>query len=431
MKNKFWYLTKVSLKKKIASKWFVIVNIILALTIIALTNINSIITFFGGDFNEETNIIVIDTSGKAYDIFFNNFTTITKEEERFSIEQKTGEIGDIKGNLTDDEILIILEDDNTNYLKAQMITNKKMDNITYQLILQSLNNTKSTVAMMENGIDSTLLTQISTAINIERIVMNEERSIDENMELIMSTVFPILILPFFMLTIFLVQMVGGEICEEKTTKSMEIIISNVSPKIHLGSKILASNIFVIGQAILLFIYLLFGLAIGGMFSGGFNVPMEITSIWTTLIEAGFIKQFIKFVPLMLSLFMMSFLAYSLVAGILASMTTNMEDFQQIQTPIMLISLASYYLAMMAGMFEGSVFIKILSYIPFLSCLVSPSLFMMGQVGMMDVIISILILALFIFVLVKYGLRIYKVGILNYSNEKVWKRLFKAVKTKDM
>ncbi len=51
-------------------------------------------------------------------------------------------------------------------------------------------------------------------------------------------------------------MVGGEICEEKTTRSMEIIISNVSPKMHLFSKVLASNIFVITQGALLINFLL-------------------------------------------------------------------------------------------------------------------------------------------------------------------------------
>ena len=58
------------------------------------------------------------------------------------------------------------------------------------------------------------------------------------MELVMGVAFPIMILPFFMLTMYLVQMIGAEINEEKTTKSMEIIISNVSPKTHFFSKLI-------------------------------------------------------------------------------------------------------------------------------------------------------------------------------------------------
>ena len=90
------------------------------------------------------------------------------------------------------------------------------------------------------------------------LILENKKSENENMETIMTTVFPIVILPFFMLTIFLVQMIGAEVNEEKTTKSMEIIISNVSPKTHFLSKILSSNLFVIihYSTDALFIYLL-------------------------------------------------------------------------------------------------------------------------------------------------------------------------------
>ena len=55
MKSKLGYLTGVSLKRKIKTKWFVIANILIALVVIGLMNIDSIISFFGGDFNEKTN----------------------------------------------------------------------------------------------------------------------------------------------------------------------------------------------------------------------------------------------------------------------------------------------------------------------------------------------------------------------------------------
>ena len=47
-----------------------------------------------------------------------------------------------------------------------------------------------------------------------------------------------------MLTVFLIQFIGTEINDEKSTKSMEIIISNVSPKTHFASKIIANNLFI-------------------------------------------------------------------------------------------------------------------------------------------------------------------------------------------
>ena len=232
-----------------------------------------------------------------------------------------------------------------------------------------------------------------------------------------------------MLIIFLVQMIGGEICEEKTTKSMEIIISNVSPKTHLLSKVLASNTFVIIQGILLVIYAVIGILIST--KGQLSIDPSVDSLLTATVESGFLSKLITLLPAIIIMMILSFLAYSLIAGILASMTTNMEDFSQIQTPIMLVLLAGYYLAIMAGMFDGSTLIRILSYVPFISCLISPSLFIIGQIGMIDVIISIIVLIITIVLMTKYGLKVYKMGILNYSNEKIWSRFAKALKSKDV
>ena len=124
---------------------------------------------------------------------------------------------------------------------------------------------------------------------------------------------------------------------------------------------------------------------------------------------------------------LTFIAYAILAGILASMTTNTEDFQQMQMPIVIISLIGYYLAMMAGLFEGSIFIKILSFIPFISAILAPSLLVLGQIGIIEVIIAIILLIITIWILLKYGMRIYKVGILNYSSKSLWKKMFKALK----
>lgn len=432
MSSKFWYLTKQSFKKKAGSKWFIGINILLAILIIALININSIIAFFGGDFNETTNIIVLDQTDVSYPILKEAMTTIIKEEELENINIKESDKTEKKltKDLKDSEVVVVLNNDTTSYVTAKIISNEKIDNTTYQYIAQALNTTKTTVGLIKTNTDPNLLNELSTPIKTERVVLNEEKSVDENMEMIIGTVFPTLILPFFMLIIFLVQMIGGEICEEKTTKSMEIIISNVSPKTHLFSKVLASNLFIILQGLLLVVYAVIGVLISTK-GQGIEMTSEMTGIISTIKETGMLNQLISLIPAALILMVLSFIAYSLIAGILASMTTNMEDFSQIQTPIMLVLLAGYYLAIMAGMFDGSTLIKILSYLPFLSCLISPSLYMIGQITMVDVIISIIILILFIMAMTKYGLRVYKVGILNYSNEKIWTRFLKALKSKDV
>ena len=117
-----------------------------------------------------------------------------------------------------------------------------------------------------------------------------------------------------------------------------------------------------------------------------------------------------------------------MAGVLASMTTNTEDFQQLQTPIFVVSLVGFYLAIMNSMFDGALFIRILSYVPFISAILSPSLLVTGVIGFKDILLSILLMVVVIYLLIKYGMRIYKVGILNYSSKGLWKKMFKAAKS---
>ena len=426
MTRKFFYLVKLSFNKKLKSKWFIAVNIILALSLFALFNLNSIITFFGGEFDKPLKVLVYDKTNISYPYLKNNIDSLTSELEDKKIVVKS--VSNENKKIKDDEILISLNLDD-NLLKAKVISDKKIDSSVYQVIYQGLNATKQQVLMERLNLDTNTLALLSTSIDIDRVVLSDKKSQDENMSLVMSTVFPSLILPFFMLIIFLVQMVGGEICEEKTTKSMEIIISNVSPKVHLLAKIVANNLFVLLQALLLFIYGLIAFFISSR-NGSLNIPSEITSIWDSLSASGLINDIVSLLPFLLVLIILSFLAYSLLAGILASMTTNIEDFQQLQTPIVFILLAGYYLAIMAGMFQGSIFLKIAGYIPLISCLLAPTLYIMGEISILDILIAIILLIGLLYLLIRYGMKIYKVGILNYSNEKVWSKFIKAFRREE-
>ena len=436
MKNKLWYLIGVSLKRKIKSKWFVIVNIILMFAIVGLFNIESIIGFFGGDFNEKQKIYVIDNTNTSFEIFKDSIekTDINlKNSNSYEVKKYNKSLEDGKKKIKKEEKAIIIElnSNEKDILKAKVISNTFIDTIDYQIITNCLTNLRTNYAIASLGLSEDEITKLYSDIKIDRIILDEnKKSKDENMETIMSTVFPFIILPFFILSIYLVQMIGAEVNDEKTTRGMEIIISNVSPKTHFASKIIAGNTFVLIQGIILLLDSAIGLLVRKLIGGSNLIAkagFDVTDILKKALDTDLINQLIYIIPLMLISMILTFIAYSLVAGILASMTTNTEDFQQVQTPIVLVSLVGYYLSMMAGIFKGAAFIKVLSFVPFISAILAPSLLVLGQISILDVIIGIIILIFTNFILVKYGLRIYKVGILNYSSKDLWKKMFKAIK----
>ena len=441
MKNKLNFLIGVSLKKKINSKWFLVANIIIALLIIGITNIDSIITLFGGDFNNKTTVYVVDETHNIKDAFKENlkyYETNLYGEESMSFEVKDidrtkDEIINLIKNEEPDSLLIHIYYDNDN-IKARLTSLSTIDTYDYQLLVSALDTTTNMYLMNSIGLTEEQYNKITIGIQIDREILDESvNSEDENMEMIMTTVFPVIILPFFMLTIFLIQFIGTEINDEKSTKSMEIIISNVSPQTHFAAKIISNNIFIIGQVILMILYAIIGLNIRRVLGGNSimnELGSEVSGIINTIKTGVFADKLAIIIIFTLILMILTFIAYSLLAGIFASMTTNAEDYQHVQTPLVLVLLVGYYLATMAGVFSGSTFIKVLSFFPLISAILSPSLLVLGQIGIVEVIISTCIMIITIYLLIRYGMKIYKIGILNYSSTGMWKKIFKSLKEKN-
>ena len=440
MENKFKFLTKYSLSKKLKNKWFLVGNIIVAIIIICLVNIDQIVKTFGGDFDNETKIKIIDNAG-YYDRIKDNLNNLSKVygDSKLKIVKETNDENKVKKSLKDsNDILLIVNNDELNVFNIEFISDTYIDTIKYQSILSLINNTKTQIALEKLNISGKDLEKAKEPVSVKRAFVDEAKTKDEeSSRTLLSVLSLVIVLPCFMLIVFLVQMIGAEINEEKSTRGMEIIIGNVSAKTHFFSKILSSNLFVLIQGSLIFVYGLIGLIIRKLTSASLGTKMineisstlDLNSVTDMIFKDGIIEKLSYVIPLVLVLLILSFLSYSLLAGILASMTTNMENFQQLQTPLMVISVIGYYLIFVSSMFPGALFVKVISVIPLISISLAPSLLLSGEIGVSLVIVAIVLLIILNYILIKYGLKIYKVGILNYSETGLWKKIFKAVKEK--
>ena len=438
MMRKFIYLTNYSIKKKIKSKSFIITNIVLLVLLLLISNLDTIIKFFGGDFKEDYTIYVVDNTNNSYDIFKEKYeeneNKIIDTANNVTIKRTKLPLEEIKEKIKDTNNLIIVFEYADKY-KASLISYNYIELTDYQIIYQTLNETKYSVLLNESNIDKEELNRIEENIEVDRVILNEEKSSEEeSINAILGLAFSILLLPVFMLIMFLIQIIGGEINEEKTTRSMEIIISNVDAKTHLFSHLIADNVFIIVQSILLGIYGYIGIIVKNTFSGGIQNTInelgersEFGEVLTVLTNSEVVSKLSYVIPISIILILLSFFAYSLIAAVLASMSTNLEDYQQVQTPIMIILLAGFYLSLMSSLFEGSIFIKTMSFIPLFSCMILPSLLVTDTIGLLESIISIIILIGFDIIVYIFGIRIYKVGILNYSSNKLFKKMIKAIK----
>ena len=432
MKNKFKYLVKYSLKKKIDTKWFKIVNVLLLVLIVFLVNMDYLINLFGGDFEEKENIYVVDNVG--------SFTTFSTYFNTLATQMETSEYEIILDNniledkdAIDDEVVVVLNPSNTGYLSGEIVSFDTISRTTYEMIVNAMNAVKSELVLSTSGLTPEEITALSSPVEITETVLNEEAQSNETKQNVGSIVTTILIIPFFILIVTMVQMLGAEINDEKTSRGMEIIISSVPAKTHFLSKVIAAISYVLIQGILLLIYSGIAMLLRNILastsaaSAGTGMFSEII---TMLSDAGIFSLLAKGSIVLIILFIASFIAYAITAAILASMTTNIEDFQQLQTPLMIIMLVGYYVALMSVMFDGSIFIHILSFIPLLSVMVAPTLYLIGEISLLSLALSTLITVIVTYFLYKYGLRIYKVGILNYSSSKLWRKMFKSLGNKE-
>ena len=431
MKNKFKYLVKYSLKKKIDTKWFKIVNVLLLILLVFLVNMDYLINLFGGDFEDKEKIVVVDEVG-SYDTFKTYFNSLAKEMESEEYEIILDNLIIKQEDKIDDEVVVVLKKSDTNYLEGEIISFDTVSRTTYEMVVNTMNVVKSELVLKTSGLTQEEITSLSSPVEISEKILNEEAQDNITKQNVGSIVTTVLIVPFFILIVTMVQMLGAEINDEKTSRGMEIIISSVPAKTHFLSKVVAAISYVLIQGILLLIYMGIAMFLRSILSSASAISSSgmFSQIITMLSDAGIFTLLARGSVILIILFIASFIAYAIVASVLASMTTNIEDFQQLQTPLMIIMMVGYYVALMAVMFDGSIFIEILAYIPLLSVMIAPPLYLIGEISLVGLGISTLLTVIASYLLYEYGLRIYKVGILNYSSSKLWRKMFKSLKNKE-
>ena len=101
MKNKLKFLTKQSLDKKIKTKWFKGVNILLLVLFVLIMNIDRVIAVFGGDFENQITVYVKDEVN-IYESFapvFEEVASSLGEAKNFKLEETEENIESLKNSL--------------------------------------------------------------------------------------------------------------------------------------------------------------------------------------------------------------------------------------------------------------------------------------------------------------------------------------------
>lgn len=414
--KKFSFLVTHGLKKRVARKAFIISNIIIAILLIAVVNLPRIISFFTSDKIDDEpkieviNLYVIDELTQSQTV------KITDELDAKLNPDQANKVFNITEISKDDITIDNFWNDDTKHILIHFT------GTINEPVINMYNKYESLNTILEREIEIIL---ISYKLNdYQRPIFNYGEAPSTGDEggtnpAFLNSMSTFLVLPLFILIVFAIQFVGVDIIEEKSTKAIEIIISSVPARMHFFSKIVASILFIIIQGGLLIAYGLLSGLVGRAFPAE-AIGEETPSLLQVLAEM------IPNWPLAL-LFAILFvivgtLLYLVLASLFASMATTQEDYQQFQTPVMLVLLAGFYIGLFAPMFNATSFLKLMSFIPLFSPIVAPIAFTVGSLTIIETVISLVILIAFLVIITYIITPVYRVAILSFEQTKLLTRI---------
>ena len=260
------------------------------------------------------------------------------------------------------------------------------------------------------------LAELNRTFIVESIHIMENDAGKSEQEIAMTIVFVFVMLSMLFGSIFGGgAMVATEVSSEKSSRVMEILITSVKPMVQMFGKVI--GVFLIG-----FVQILIYAAVAIInlmlpynreAFANFNLDLSALSI-------SMLLYFILF-------YLIGYFAYAVLFAAAGSIVSRTEDVNQVISPIMVLSLLTFYVAIFSVSNAGALYVEILSFVP----LFMPVL-MFLRIGLSDPAIWEIVLAVavnigFIVVTGWLAAKIYRAGVLMYGKRPALKEVWKAMR----
>lgn len=409
--NKFWIILFHTYISKLKTKSFIITTIITALIVFGLSNIQTIIEKFDQD--EVKQVAVLTESDELFQAYEQSLTAMSSS---IVIEKMDGTEEQAEERVTSEEItgyLMLTETSEglpQGSYKALSIT----DSAVTDQLEQALQQLKVTIATTKAGLSPEQINELYAPVQFDKVALEEHAKSEEELNQARGLVYVLLFVIYFAVIMY-ANMIAMEVATEKSSRVMEILISSVSPIKQMFGKILGIALLSLTQfAVILAVgYGSLKQSMSGMEGGFFEVFGFGELPVSTFVYAGVF-------------FILGYFLFATLAAFLGSLVSRIEDVQQMITPMTLLIIAAFMIAMFGLTKPESSFITITSYIPFFAPMI-----MFLRVGMLtlpvwEIALSIGILVLTITLLAIFGARVYRGGVLMYGKSSSFKDIKKAL-----
>jgi ABC-2 type transport system permease protein len=408
--NNFFIILFHTYFSKLKTKSFIVTTVITAVILIALTNMPRVIDFFNKDGDIEE-IAVIDESGQLFAPLFEQVATTN---ENLELSEFTGSVEEAEQQVEAGEFTGLLQ---------LMLTAENLPAASYKAMSMadtdvateletSLQQLKTMMASDQLNLTEGQLAKIYEPVSFERSALEEDAKTEEELDQARGLVYVLLFIIYFSVIMY-ASMIASEVATEKSSRVMEILISSASPIKLMFAKILGIGMLSLTQLAVFLIV------------GSLSVKQNLESM-----EGGFFDFFgfgntsVDTIVYAVIFFLLGYFLYATLAAFLGSLVSRIEDVNQMITPMTLLVLVGFMIAMFGLGQPEATFVTVTSYIPFFTPMI-----MFLRVGMLNIPIwevglSIGILVASIVLLAIFGARVYRGGVLMYGSSSS----FKDIKT---
>lgn len=407
--KQFLTILKFELMGYLKNKTYMITTLVLCAMITIGLNIPTFMSLFDDDKKGDGDVVEVDTTFALLDE--NNIVS----EEILTTVFPNAEFKEVKDTK---ELKKLVNDEKVDagfYVKSDLeydyyVLNNSMTDMNTQVFDQVLTETFRAKQLAQNGLDANLVQTIYAAAPVSSVeVLGTDGVSNFGYTYILT-------FALYFLIIFYGQMIAVGVATEKSNRAVEILVTSANSNALIFGKVIAGAIAGIAQ---------FALILGdAMITYHFTADS-----WDHMLDMVFnipIETLMNFAVFGI----LGYLLYSFIFGALGALVSKSEDINSSATPITIIFVISFMIAMYGLNDPNGIVMVIASYIPLSSYIAMFVRFAMGGVGMFEVILSLAILLGSTIFVGYIAAKIYRMGTLRYGNPIKFSHAFKMLKQKD-
>lgn len=236
----------------------------------------------------------------------------------------------------------------------------------------------------------------------------------------------------YMMLIFYGQDVSREVSAEKVSKLTETMLTSIKPYAMITGKVLAVTLAAIVQFFFWIVCAIAGLVVGNMIAKSMYPGYEnmifkaLDYVRDTYSASAFSPAAVILAAL---IFMIGFLFYNVLAGMAGSLVAKPEDTAQVQSIFQFPIIISFFACYFGVILEKEGLITATRFIPFTIPFGMPVDLLTGAAGLLQGVISLIILVVFTLLCIMLSGRMYE-GLILYNGQKMsMKKLANVIRAK--